>query len=186
MKSSILLLAVLTAGCFADVELAYHDGTAAWWSCSGMFRGTWFELEDFVPGYTDFLVEYVDVWFFQHSSYPWDTSDTIIELWSGNPEMIGSLLGSSQGIAYSGCATRFYYDPPVEVGSEFMCIQNTQASAGGWPSQLLDNSPGRHSFYTDDFILWDSRLNNNLMMSATGDPVTSLGRTTWGYLKTLF
>ncbi len=179
MKTSILLLAVLTAGCFADVELVYHDGTPMWLSYSGMYQGTWFDVEDFVPGSTDFLIDYVELWFYHSTEQPWDTSDVYIEIWTGDESGPVSQLDQTMVTALHNTPTYVNYDPPLEVGSDFCCIVNTELSAYGLPSLLVDGTPGEHNLGGED--------RGDYFISATGNTTEeALEGLSWGELKTVF
>ena len=185
MKTSILLLAVLTAGCFADAELAYHDGTPGWLNWSGTYRGTWFDVEDFIPGSENFLVEWVELWFYQHPDRPWDTNQFSVELWNGDAGGPVEFLASEEGTAQTAGVTLIYFDPPVETSPDFWCIVNTEFSAGGWPSLLADGIPSEHSFFSEDFWIWESFDLGDYFM-AVGNDTEALSRTSWGAMKTLF
>lgn len=180
MKSSILLLAVLTAGCFAGVELAYHDGTPVWISY-GMLQGTWFDVEDFVPGSADFLIDHVDLWFYHHAEHPWDTSDVYIEIWTCDESGPIAQLDQTMVTALHNMPTIVNYNPPLEVGLDFCCIANCEMSAGGWPSLTVDGTPGEHN-------LWGSEEDRgDYLISVTGNTTEeALESLSWGSLKTVF
>jgi len=73
------------------------------------------------------------------------------------------------------------YSMPLVCDEQFWVIVDTELSTGGWPSLLSDNTPqpvqyGDHSFYSDDFILWQPWVPSTV----------GLGRATWAEVKTLF
>ncbi|MCD4707832.1 MAG: hypothetical protein K8S62_08840 [Candidatus Sabulitectum sp.] len=186
MKAALGLLVMMVFVCWGDTVLSYHDSTPQWLTWGGMYRGTWFHVEDFIPGATDFLVEWVDLWFYQHPSFPWDTNQIFVELWSGDGTGPVEFLAGEQVTALlQPAVTRVYFDPPVETGPDFWCLLNTEFSAGGWPSVLLDGTPSEHSFYSDDFIVWEPHSLGDYFISV-GNDTESLQRTSWGALKTTF
>ena len=63
--------------------LVYDNGTATWTTWDGMYRGVWFNLYDFVPGWMSCKISEAELWFYHHVSHPWDTSEFIMELWNG-------------------------------------------------------------------------------------------------------
>jgi hypothetical protein len=74
------------------------------------------------------------------------------------------------------------------VPGDFWVLVNTEMSAGGWPSLLGDDSsqPVNHSFYSDDFIVWEPWFfGRNYFVAVLAD-VDAISCTSWGCLKTLF
>jgi len=167
--------------------LTYCNGTPGWLSWGGTYRGTWFNLEDFFPGVTTALVSEVELWFFHSSSYPWDTSDAFVELWEGCSYGPGSELDQQIVTAQHLTPVYIYYDPPIEVPGDFWVLVNIEMSAGGWPSILGDNSaePVPHSFYSDDFIVWEPWYGRNYFVAVLAE-FDDLGAISWGELKSMF
>lgn len=169
--------------------LCYDNGTAGWFTWTGTYRGVWFDLEDFMPGYTGANIEVSQIWFYHSSSYPWDTGEFLAELWNGGSTGPSELLDQSSATALHFAPVAVYYDMPVEVETDFWCIVNTELSTGGWPSLLGDNAQGTvpHSFYSDDYMVWVpwaiGAACNYFISIGT---VTSLFRSTWGALKSAF
>ena len=171
-----------------DVEvLQYDDGSAHWLTWGGTYRGVWFNTEDYLPGSTGFMLEAMEWWFFEHASYPWDTADFYAEVWNGDENGPVELLDSQlvSAMHYAGAFT--YYDPPLECESNFWGLINTTLSAGGWPSVLGDNTPGEHSFFSDDMIVWEpwGEL-GDYFIRAHGEFDLSLQTDSWGSIKALF
>lgn len=168
--------------------LTYCSGTPAWLSWGGTYRGTWFDLEDFYPGVTNALISEVELWFYHNSSYPWDTSDAYAELWEGGSYGPSSELDQQIVTAQHLTPVYIYYDPPVEVPADFWVLVNTEMSAGGWPSILGDNSeePVPHSFYSDDFIVWEPWFDGRNYFVAVLAEFDNLGAISWGELKSMF
>jgi hypothetical protein len=138
-----------------DDLLQYDDGTANWLTWGGLYRGVWFDLEDFIPGSSGGYLMGMDYWFFHHSSYPWDTAGFFAELYTGDAGAPVTLLDQTS-------ATTVHYQPvevaySILVDNEFWGLVNTEMSAGGWPALLGDNTPQPvdHSFFSDDFIVWE-------------------------------
>ncbi len=171
-----------------DVEvLQYDDGSAHWLTWGGTYRGVWFNTEDYLPGSTGFMLEAMEWWFFEHASYPWDTADFYAEVWNGDENGPVELLDSQlvSAMHYAGAFT--YYDPPLECESNFWGLINTTLSAGGWPSVLGDNTPGEHSYFSDDMIVWEpwGEL-GDYFIRAHGEFDLSLQTDSWGSIKALF
>lgn len=186
MKVLAILIAVWAVVCFAeDAGLAYHDGTPAWLSWGGTYRGTWFDIEDFIPGSSGFTVEWVDIWFFESPFFPWDSDQATVELWNGNQSGPVEFLASQPLTAQPEGTTRVYFDPPVETGPDFWSIINTEQSSGGYPSLLSDGSPGEHSYFSDDYLIWE-QYNQGEYFISVGNSCESLCRLSWGSLKTVF
>ncbi len=176
-----------------DYELSYDNGTFHWLTWGGMYRGTWFHTNDFFPGgYPDFAIEQIEYWFYEHSSYPWDTADFYSEVWHGvesGPISVRLLQRTVTAIHLAPCY--HLVDPPFNVEPDFWCLINTEMSAGGWPSVLGDYSqPGDagHSYFSDDFIVWEPWGEmGEYFIAVTGYiPGEALNTTTWGAVKALF
>ncbi len=167
--------------------LTYCSGTPGWISWAGTYRGTWFHLEDFFPGVSETMVSASEFWFYHHSSYPWDTSDAYIELWTGNENGPAAQIRQDYVTAAHFAPVYVFYEPPETVPGDFWVLVNTEMSAGGWPSLLGDGSaqPVSHSFFSDDFIVWEPWFGRNLFIAVLAD-VDAISSTSWGCLKTLF
>jgi hypothetical protein len=145
----------------------------------GNLPGVWFNTEDYLPGSTGFMLEAMEWWFFEHASYPWDTADFYAEVWNGDENGPVELLDSQlvSAMHYAGAFT--YYDPPLECESNFWGLINTTLSAGGWPSVLGDNTPGEHSYFSDDMIVWDPGRTGDYFIRAHGEFDLSLQTDSW-------
>ncbi len=208
MKKAMAVLAVLSLAAFAgqnvSIEagvagngdgdwLQYDDGTYNWLTWGGTYRGVWFNIEDFIPGMGDGLLEQSELWFYHHSSYPWDTSDVYIELYNGDAMGPQTQLDQTMVTAIHGAPIYVDYDPMFAVEANFWCLANTEMSAGGWPAILGDNYQGgeSHSFFSDDFIVWEPWTINDLAcnyfvrVNWNEDP-SAFDNTTWGSLKATF
>lgn len=178
----------------ADGEwLQYDDGTPGWLSWGGSCRGVWFNTDDFYPSPIPYTVEAAELWFYHHSYYPWDTSETIVELWNGNPiDGFTEFLASVQLSATHYSGSYAVFDPPVLTEPDFWCLQTTELSGGGWPSILSDSGndspPGIHSYFVDGMNLEPFVQGSyycNYFVRVTDDWV-SLERISWGSLKSAF
>jgi len=175
-----------------DDLLQYDDGSAWWLSWSGLYRGTWFNTTDFYPPATGFWVEYLEYWFYHHSSYPWDAASFSAELYNGGSSAPVTQLDQTSVTAlhYAPCFAN--YSSPIWAEANFWGVVNTEMSSGGWPSILGDNSPdfADHSFFSDDFIVWEPWViqgptANDYFIRANGG-TWDLDQTTWGSIKALF
>jgi len=172
-----------------DEDLSYFNGTPHWLTWSGMYRGTWFNTEDFMPGSTGYNVDCAEYWFYESTNTdPWDTDEFYSEVWNGDQTGPEVLLAQAvvTALHYSPCS--HIINPSIETEQHFWFLVNTEMSAGGWPSILGDYSmPGDagHSFYSDDFIIWESwgELGEFAIAEAF---LGSFESTTWGSLKALF
>ena len=174
-----------------DDMIYYHNGTYHWLTWGGMYRGTWFDTDDFMPGSPGtwlFLAEY---WFYEHASYPWDTADFYSEIWNGD-ETGPEVLLAQETVTALHLAPCFHdFDPILEVGQNFWCLINTEMSAGGWPSVLGDYSqPGDagHSYFSDDLIVWEpwGEMGEYFITVGITYPGEAFNTTTWGAVKALF
>jgi len=177
-----------------DDLLQYDDGSAYWLSWSGLYRGTWFDVDEFLPGYSGFLLDNLEYWFYHHASYPWDTASFYSELYDGDAAAPAILLNQTSvtAVHYAPCYAMYY--PPEQTEADFWGLVNTEMSAGGWPSILGDNTPNPHdhSFYSEDFVAWtpwaiQGPTANDFFIRANGIAGhPDLDQTTWGSIKTLF
>ena len=173
-----------------DDELTYFNGTPHWLTWHGMYRGTWFNIDDFLPGSTGYTMNSVEYWFYEHSSYPWDTDQFYSEVWNGDQTETGPQVLVVQDVVTASHYAPCYHViiPEILTEQHFWCLANTEMSTGGWPSILSDNSmPGDagHSFYSDDMIVWESwgEYGEYFIVAEWWDSIES---TTWGSLKALF
>ena len=172
-----------------DDQLTYFNGSPQWVSWDGVYRGTWFNTEDFVAGSPGFGVIDVEYWFYESpNADPWDTDNFYSEVWNGGQS--GPQVRLAQSIAtashYAPCFHCF--DPSLGVEQNFWALINTEMSVGGWPSILGDDStPGDagHSFYLDGVALEIWEL-GEYYIGVSGWPNYSLGAITWGSLKALY
>jgi len=205
MKKTTVILVILALTAFAgqisvnldpidrsDADwLTYDNGTASWLTWGGVYRGVWFNMEDFTPGALGAEVEQAEFWFYHHSSYTWDTSSFYAELWNGTAPNITALLDQSTGTAVHYAPVFISYATPIVTEPNFWCFVNTEMSSGGWPSSLGDGGPSAvaHSFNgdTSSLVPWTvGGQNCNYFISVLVEPVVSLSRTTWGSMKTVF
>ncbi len=173
--------------------LTYDDGTPNWVSWIGTYKGVWFNIQDFIPGSYSWEVGTAELWFYHHSEFPWDTSDVMVEIWNGDANGPTEQLGQQNATALHYAPIFIVFNPVLETGQNFWCITNTEASTGGWPSTLTDDSQGvnSHSFFSDDLIIWEpwkvQGWSCNYFIRLNDQPLgTGLSRTTWGSLKTTF
>jgi hypothetical protein len=174
----------------------YDDGTANWLSWAGLYRGVWFNTQDWVPGAGGATLSSLEFWFYHHASYPWDTASFYAELYNGGAAAPATLLDQTSVTAlhYSPVYTdytEFFYPWGIEVEQNFWGVVNTEMSAGGWPSILGDNTPQpvSHSFFSDDFIVWQPWVMGGATANdffIRGESCLGLDETTWGSIKTLF
>ena len=173
----------------------YDDGSAYWLTWDGLYRATWFDIEDFIPGAGPVVQLHVlQFWFYHHSSYPWDTASFIAEAWDGGVSMPADSIDATSvtAIHYAPCYVDYGYPGPgITLHTQWWLIINTEMSAGGWPSTLGDNTPGTsdHSFFSDDFTVWEPWIiqgptANDFFIRCTG--YIGLESSTWGSIKTLF
>ena len=171
--------------------LQYDDGSAQWLTWAGVYRGVWFNTEDFVGFAWDPELIFSEYWMYHHSSSPWDISEFYAEIWNGSSAGPDYFIDQTEVTALHYSPAFVYYPQGVFAKYSFWAIENTEMSAGGWPSILGDGSPPavHHSFYSDDFTLWEPWSDG----TSTGDYfiriecyLTALTRTSWGSIKTLF
>lgn len=163
----------------SDDQLSYDDGTANWLVWGGLYRGVWFNLADFGAS-PQWYADNTEFWFYHHQTYPWDTPAFYAEIYNGDVSGPATQLVQTSVTAAHYAAVYANYPSPVVCDGQFWVIVDTEMSSGGWPSLLGDNTPhpiiGDHSFYSDDFIVWEPWVPGN----------TGLDRTTWAEVKTLF
>jgi hypothetical protein len=202
MKKAIAILAVLSLVAFAgqvavnldpvpqkDADwLQYDDGTPAWFTWGGTYRGTWFNVQDFVPGAIGATIQQSEFWFYHHSSYPWDTSDVYLEIWNGGASAPVTQLDKTQAVAAHYAAVTTTYATPLVGEQNFWALANTEMSSGGWPSCLGDSTAGTHSFYSSDFIIWEpwGEVGDYLIRVYAEVTPSALSGVTWGALKAAF
>jgi hypothetical protein len=172
--------------------LQYDDGTYNWLVWGGMYRGMWFNTQDFDPGSYVFYLEQMEYWFYEHPSYPWDTDQFYSEIWNGDD--MGPLVQLAQGIVTALHVSPVYhtFDPALVCEQNFWGLDNSEMSAGGWPSILASGTymgPPEHSYSSDDFIVWEPFPSDpyygDWFIRAHGE-FQSLNSTTWGAVKALF
>ncbi|MCK5131092.1 MAG: hypothetical protein KAR40_02945 [Candidatus Sabulitectum sp.] len=168
--------------------LVYDDGTAAWLTWGGVYRGVWFNTGSFVSGTNTALIEESEFWFFHHSMYPWDTSDVYIEIWDGDATQPLTQLDQTLVTAVHFAPVGTVYSTPVGAGGNFWVLANTEMSSGGWPAVLGDSTPGTHSFYSDDFVAWEpwGEMGDYLISVLATASGSSFEDITWGLLKATF
>jgi len=200
MKKAIAILAVLSLAAFAgqvavnlgptpqkDADwLVYDDGTAHWLTWGGMYRGVWFDVQDFVPGTTGAAIEQSEFWFYHHSSYPWDTSDVYLEIWNGDNTAPVTQLDQTMVTAVHYAPVTASYATPLAGEQNFWALANTEMSSGGWPATLGDNTAGTHSFFSDDFIIWEPWGDLGDYLVRVYATPGALDNSTWGSLKAAF
>lgn len=177
----------------ADV-LQYDDGTPYWLNWSGLYRGVWLDINDFgLSG--PWTAGSTELWFYHHTSYPWDTSSFYCQLCQGDQSCPTDLLDQTSIIALHYQPVYAIYDPVIEVGDEeFWVLINTELSAGGWPSVLGDGFPNTvsHSFFSNDYIFWEpwiaggSTVNDYFIRASNTYWWPGLETRTWGSIKTFF
>jgi hypothetical protein len=169
---------------------AYDDGTASWLSWDGLYRGVWFNSDDFglIP-----MLSHLEFWFYHHSSYPWDTSSFYAELYNGESAGPATLLDQTSVTALHYALSDVHYIPDMIVEQNWWGVVNTQMSSGGWPSLIGDNTPNwtgySHSFFSDDFVIWEPWIIQGPIANdyfIEGDWWDDLAPKTWGAIKTLF
>jgi hypothetical protein len=169
----------------------YDDGTANWLIWSGLYRGTWFNVQDFYPGAPGANVDYLEFWFYHHASYPWDVSSFYAELYDGDAAGPTTQLNQTSVTATHYSPVHGHFGSTITVDQNFWGLVNTEMSAGGWPSILGDNTPNptSHSFFSDDFIAWEPWIiggaTANDYFLRVGE-YFGLHESTWGSIKTLF
>jgi len=172
----------------------YDDGTPQWTTWDGTYRGVWFNLYDFVPGWMTCKICEVELWFYHHMLYPWDTSEFSMEVWNGDSTGPETFLFDSTTTAIHYAPVNITISQGVIAESNFWCFENTELSTGGWPSILADKGSSDsiyHSFFSDSLaIAWqpfDRAGPSDFFVAIYADLlVANLQRTTWAQLKTVF
>ncbi len=164
------------------VELYYDDGTPQWLSYGN--AAVWFYTEDFFPPASSVQITEVEMWFYHHSSFPWDTAEFYLEIWSGDDETF------LEEQLYQSLETAIHYSPilidvsleNIVAESDFWIFENTELSAGGCPSAILDGSPPvvPHSCGNEGWI-----TEGDLLFRCFADEM-SIESISWGALKTVF
>jgi len=173
-----------------DTWLQYDNGSPAWLTWSGPYKGVWFNTEDFIPGSTGFQIDAVEAWFYHSSNNPWDTSEYMMEMRTGDLQGPSGILASETGTAVHYAPSYTEYEPAVAAGTNFWCMLNTEMSAGGWPSMLLDSGTPSfppHSYFSDGITLVPFLIGDkfcNLFIRAGG--MSALEQWSWGSLKAIF
>ena len=172
--------------------LRYDDGSAAWVAWQGQFRGVWFNLEDFVPGWSCGVdIERTEMWFYHESTYGWDTADFYCEIWNGENTGPSVRIDQVRLTAVHYAPVYAEYAIPLAVDNNFWAVVNTEFSSGGWPSSISDgqNSSVAHSFHSDSFLSWEPWTTpdglSNYFISVLPQE-WSLDAVTWGSLKAAF
>lgn len=172
--------------------LQYHNGTPAWISWEGTYRGVWFNVWDFYPGSYFHFLEGSEFWFYHDASHPWDTSDVYLEVWNGDAMGPMTQLDQRMLTAVHYSPIIIHYEYFINIDQNFWAVTNTEMSAGGWPSTLGDGAQGDvfHSFNSDNFLVWepwDKEGACNYFVSAEWSCCyTDFEGTTWGALKSSF
>jgi hypothetical protein len=166
--------------------LQYHNGTPVWGCYQGTYRGVWFNLIDFMPGGLTYAAAEAEMWFYHSSTYPWDTGYVYIELWNGDAGGPTSMLDQTMQTAVHCAPVCVYYNPEISVDYDFWILENTELSAGGWPSIASDANQAAvaHSFYLDgvDWTPWEY----NFFVSCLVFPGDAFDPMSWGSIKTVF
>jgi len=175
MKTAVSILICLFSPVQADSELSYHNSSPEWLSWGGTCRGTWFHVHDFFPEATSFSVEWAEILFYT----PLPDSTLMIELWNGDSSGPSEFLAQE---AFSGSVTSFF--PPVETDCDFWCIVNSEGCSGT-AALLTDGEYDGHSFYSDDWMMWENFDQGEYFISV-GNSTEALSRVSWGKIKSLF
>lgn len=178
-----------------DELLQYDDGTGFWFTWSGIYRGVWFNTEDFLPGSASFTADYTEFWFFHYAGLPWDTSDFYAELWNGGVGAPVTRLDQQVVTAVHLSAVQATYATPIVCEAGFWGIINTEMSSGNLPSSIGDNTenPPDHSFFSDDFVIWEPWVVSplidstycDLLIRASGLIIMDLETESWAAIKSI-
>lgn len=175
--ASCLLL--MTSAALCEVILKYHTDQLQWYFQSGIGQGTWFHVEDFMPGPAGFTVEWAELGLYYPTALL--NSTMTVQIWNGGSEGPSEFLASQE---IQVPQTLFIFDPPVDTAGDFWCILND----GGTPVGAYiayDYTPQGHSFFTDDFVVWEGFTEGEFFISV-GCSTFSLESCTWGGIKGSF
>jgi len=175
-----------------DDVFQYDDGTAYWVTWDGLYRGTWFHMDDFFPGAGGFDLSQLEFWFYDVGGMSWDTPHFFAEVWNGGSGGPETQLDQTSVTALNYAPCYSTYPSPLQTDPDFWSLINTEMSSGGWPSVVCDNTPqaSSHSFFSDDFIAWEPWIvqgptANDFLIRAYGQ-FSPLDESTWGSIKALF
>lgn len=168
-----------------DDCLQYDDGTPWWYSWGGVYRGTWFDTEDFYAEECGIMLGAAEYWF-MHGIYPWDTSEFVAMVYNGDSSGPVELLYDTTLVASHMTGVTVEFPDSIAADPNFWLMVNTELSAGGWPSTLADAENSGHSFFSDDFMVYDEAI-GDWLFRAHGQPYDmSLQCDTWGGIKALY
>ena len=108
-----------------DYVLQYDDGSAWWLTWAGTYRGTWFDLEDFMPGAPGWSTEQSEYWFYHHYFYPWDTASFYSEVWDGDVSMPSTQVDQTSVTAVHYSPVYANYSTPLYCEPQFWVLVNT-------------------------------------------------------------
>jgi len=181
------LLLVLMVASLAGAEiLQYDDGTPTQQTFEGIWRGVAFDVQDFTPDATGFLLQQVEYWFYDSGSPAWETADFWAEVFSGG-------IGGPEAMYVVEQITALHYAPVylnlgggVPVPQEFWCVASSQLSTNGSPSLMGDAAAGSgRSFFSNDLSNWTPWTVGDYIIRAHGENAYSLEATSWGQIKNL-
>ena len=176
MKLMATVLLSISLLATAGENLLYHGSVPAWVSSGGTYRGTWFHVQDFIPGATGFTVEWVEIWLIGLDAMQPGDGLPVLEIWN---EDLTVLLGESEVTGFE-----VWFSPAVDTGEDFWCILNTEMCTETI-SILTDGDPDGHSIYSDDGMAWEEHDTGEYFMAACCTDA-ALSCSSWGELKTLF
>ncbi len=174
----LVALCLLSAAFAAadDVVLKYHGDEPDWHHEYGYVHGTWFHVQDFLPDATGFTVEWAELGLLFPTSM--HSATMTVEIWNGDSDGPSEFLASKEIVIPE---TLFTFDSPVETAGDFWCLLNV----GGGPVAayiVYDSTPQGHSFFSDDFLVWEEFTEGEFFISVGGTDY-SLETTTWGGIK---
>ncbi len=170
MKTAIALLSGICALALAGCELSYHGSSPEWIFNGGASRGTWFHLEDFIPGAEEFTVEWAEVVIYS------STAPVFVGIWSGGGSGPSELLAQGE---LAGSEVWFSF--PVLTGPDFWCLVDSNEPV----NILADADPDGQSYYSDDFLVWEPFDQGEFFISV-GNDTESLSQISWGKIKNCF
>ena len=176
MKTIITAILVFAAVTSAETGLAYHGSAPQWLSSQGTYRGTWFHVQDFIPGATGFSVEWVEIWLMDLGPAVSGEGVPLLEIWN---EDFTVLLGVSEVTG-----SEVWFSPAVEAGEDFWCVLNTEMCTETI-YLMTDGDPDGHSFFSDDGLIWEEYNLGEFFISACNIS-QELNSSSWGGLKALF